>query len=149
LGVVKTRWPIKFSKEWWLWLANGAFLFGAITYVALFISGRSFSFTEFLVFVVLGSVVGDLLMAAAFEIAAPSSITLRPGEKSHSDDSLSDEALVMSGFENTINGHIEANGERWNARIASGNSAFLKPGDRVSIIDREGLCLLVEIKNDA
>ena len=142
------RWPDKYSKEWWLWLANGALFFAVFTVATLYVLGETFSIVELLIFGLLGSVVGDLLMAATIEIAAPTKVTVRLGERRHSNQSTNHNAVVISGFGNTCLGLVEVGGETWNAQISSGQPVSLRPGDRVSIVDRHGLCFMVESIKD-
>lgn len=136
--------PRRFTPEWWLWLASGGFTFGFLTYLVLFSLGV---FTNPLILIgvaLVGSVVGDLLMAASFEVIAPTKITLGPGERVRKDQAVKELATIESGFRNSAIGTVRVRGEFWSARNASGADVSLDAGDKVQVLDREGLVLLIQ-----
>lgn len=116
--------------------------------VAAFAAGlATFSLLALLVFerlrdpgwlavVLLINAVGDLIAAAAAQLMAPTRIRLRPGEAEIP------KAVVQGGFGEGREGHVLTSGERWRARLAPG-AATVRHGDRVVVLDREGLTLIV------
>lgn len=81
-------------------------------------------------------VVGDLLTALIMERAAPTKLTVGPGE------GLTTHAEVLEGFADCHSGLVIVRGERWRATCAS--TTNLTVGERVQVVDRHGLTLIVE-----
>lgn len=80
--------------------------------------------------------VGDLVTALAMQRYVRSGITFAPGENGK----LLGQAI--SGFEGNRSGRVLVRGERWQAE--TGNPDRVAPGDRVRVVSRTGLSLLVE-----
>ncbi len=80
-------------------------------------------------------VVGDIVSVLLLQWNAPTRITLEPGEASRRS------AEVVHGFGNSATGEVLVKGERWRARCEG--AASLAPGDRVDIVARAGLTLVV------
>lgn len=80
--------------------------------------------------------VGDLVTALAMQRYVRSRITFAPGEN----EELLGQAI--SGFEGKRSGRILIRGERWHAE--TGSPDRVTPGDRVRVVSRAGLTLLVE-----
>ena len=80
--------------------------------------------------------VGDLVTALAMQRYAPSRITFAVGEN--------EELLgrAISGFEGNGSGRVLIRGERWHAETR--NAERVAPGDRVRVVSRTGLTLIVE-----
>ena len=90
--------------------------------------------------------VGDVFVARGMERIAPTTVRVGPGERKHRDDFPADEGLAVADFDTGGLGRIVIRGEMWRAR-ARGD---LRPsrGDRLRVVDRDGLILIVE-KGDA
>jgi membrane-bound serine protease (ClpP class) len=81
-------------------------------------------------------VVGDVLTAIFMERTAPTKLTVGPGEQ------LVTQAEVLEGFADSRFGMVKVRGERWRAACASATN--LPVGERVRVVDRDGLTLIVE-----
>jgi len=93
-------------------------------------------FEPFAILIAVGIVlVGDIVSALVLQRYAPTRITLEPGE----DASVL--AEVISGFEDGRSGEISIKGERWRARLEE--SVAIQPGDRVVVVERTGLTMLI------
>lgn len=79
---------------------------------------------------------GDIATALIMERIAPTRVLLAPGEAGH------DSGTVVRGFGNQALGVIRIRGEFWRARSAVPEK--LGAGDRVQIVQRQGLVLDVE-----
>ena len=80
--------------------------------------------------------VGDLVTVLVMQRFAPSRITFAPGDN----ENLLGHAI--SGFDGDRKGQVRIRGEHWQAE--TGEPDRLAPGDRVRVISRTGLSLLVE-----
>jgi membrane protein implicated in regulation of membrane protease activity len=93
-------------------------------------------FEPYAILIAVGIVlVGDVLSALLLQRYAPSRITVEPGE------GASIYADVLSGFQDSRSGEIIIKGERWRARLEE--SAAILPGDRVEVVARVGLTMLI------
>jgi membrane-bound ClpP family serine protease len=79
---------------------------------------------------------GDIVSALVMERIAPTRVLLAPGEAGH------DSGTVVRGFGNEALGVIRIRGEFWRARSSAPEK--LGAGDRVQIVQRQGLVLEVE-----
>ncbi len=79
---------------------------------------------------------GDIVSALVMERIAPTRVLLAPGEAGH------DSGTVVRGFGNEALGVIRIRGEFWRARSLAPEK--LGAGDRVQIVQRQGLVLEVE-----
>jgi membrane-bound ClpP family serine protease len=79
---------------------------------------------------------GDIVTALVMERIAPTRVLLAPGETGH------DSGTVVRGFGSDASGVIRIRGEFWRARSAVPEK--LVPGDRVRVVQRQGLVLEVE-----
>ncbi|MFW2404164.1 MAG: NfeD family protein [Gammaproteobacteria bacterium] len=80
--------------------------------------------------------VGDLVSALAMQRFAPAAITFAPGEK---DEHL---GRVIGGFDGNGSGQVLIRGERWQAETTDPDR--VARGDRIRVVSRTGLSLLVE-----
>ena len=86
--------------------------------------------------------VGDVFVARGMERIAPTTVRVGPGERKHSDDLPADEGIAVADFDAGGLGRIVVRGEMWRARVRS----EVRPsrGDRLRVVDRDGLILIVE-----
>ena len=98
-------------------------------------------FTPTSLLIALGIIlVGDLATVLLMQRFAPTRITFAPGEA----EGLFGEAVAGFGMES--HGRIVIRGEQWTARLTG--SQRIGPGDRVRVVSRGGLTLLVESARD-
>ena len=81
-------------------------------------------------------VVGDLITVLLMQRFAPTRITFSAGEA----ESVLGEAVA--GFGAQSHGRVVVRGEQWTARL--NGPKRIEPGDRVRVVSRGGLTLLVE-----
>ena len=135
--------PQRYSPTWWLCMTTGVAWFGGLTAGALYWLGVFENPIVLVVAFLGGSIVGDIVLAIAFEAFAPSRVTLAPGEKRHRHDSLDEVATVVSGFDASSDGKVRIRGETWMARCRHDSALTLASGDRVRVLERDGLTLLI------
>lgn len=82
-------------------------------------------------------------MAFAFEAFAPTNVTIGPGERVRDGDALTELAEVVSGFQDSPVGTVRVRGELWSSQSHDGASLYLGEGDKVHVLARQGLSLLV------
>jgi membrane-bound ClpP family serine protease len=93
-------------------------------------------FEPYAILIAVGIVlVGDVVSALLLQRYAPTRITVEPGE------GTSIFADVLCGFQNSRSGEIIIKGERWRARLEE--AAAINPGDRVEVVARVGLTMLI------
>jgi membrane protein implicated in regulation of membrane protease activity len=142
LCVMNIQAPPKYSQRWWVLIACATAVFATVTAVSLDLIGFEFDI-YFILFVLLVSGVSDLFLATSMEAVSPTKITIGPGEKARHDSELNETAVVISGFEESAIGRVSVRGEAWNAKYGSGPPESLRPGTEVSILERDGLTLIV------
>lgn len=135
--------PQRFSPEWWVWLASGGIAFGMFSFAVLYMFGILSDPVPLLLIAIGVSVIGDLLMAAAFELIAPTKIVVGPGERIRRDQTILETATVVAGFDNSAQGSVRVRGEIWSARQFEGRELSLAKGAKLEVLDREGLTLVV------
>lgn len=140
--------PRRFSLQWWVWLGCGALLFGLLSVPVLLSLGLESS-ALLLAGAIGGSIVGDILMALAFEAAAPTRVTVGPGEKQRDDSTIDEAGRVVSGFQTGPQGRVRIRGEIWAARRVGEDPGPLACGAPVRILGREGLTLIVTPLGDS
>lgn len=140
--------PSRFSRGWWLAIAATTLAIGVAALLVL-VSGAGLSLEELVVFWLVATFVGDLLTALAMEAAAPTRLTLAPGERRLDSDRALEVATVISGFGASGIGRVRIRGETWRARPAHDDRRALEAGARVRILEREGLTLVVDTADPA
>jgi membrane protein implicated in regulation of membrane protease activity len=138
------RWqiPKRFSQDWWLCLAVSTLVIAVL--VGLFLHNREqFSPGSLALWIVGASALGDILLALYFEARAPSTVVIGPGDRKDNDSTLIEEATVVSGFAGDRSGKVTVRGEIWTAAYAFEETACIRSGDRVRIVGRAGLTLMV------
>lgn len=132
----------RYSFTWWLVILPTSVTVGGSTILLASV------FTEWSLLVILAVAVvatslADLGIAALMEAVAPTRVTIGPGEKYLVSDPTSESGTVVSGFDSGPHGQVLIRGETWRAIRAPGESGPLGPGMSVTVVDREGLTLIV------
>lgn len=86
--------------------------------------------------------VGDIALALIMQAVSPTRVTLGPGDRRHNAELPRELGIVATNFRDRC-GLVSIRGETWQARQASGCSERLEAGGAVSIVEREGLTLIV------
>jgi membrane protein implicated in regulation of membrane protease activity len=125
----------RYSLPWWLVMAGMTGSLGTASAFTLWWFDLLLNWQAVLLalFVIIA---GDILASIGLAMVAPTRVNLHPGERQQPIGE------VLSGFAGQRRGHIKVNGERWQARL-SGEGADASPGERVRVIGRDGLVLLV------
>lgn len=144
---MKWQAPRRFSREWWLWVTSFGLSVAALVVLILVILGRTVS-VDVLLWIGIAVVASELLLAVTLELAAPTRITVGPGERFRHDDDVESFARVENDFNEFGQGKVRIGGELWSARRVSGGSRPLRRGDTVAVVDREGLVLVVDSREN-
>lgn len=132
----------RYSLTWWLVILPTSVTVGGSTILLTTL------FTDWGVFAriavaALATGAADLAIAALMEAVAPTRISIGPGEKHLVSDTAAEKAVIVSGFDSAPHGQVSIRGEIWRAVRAPGESGPLEAGMAVSVVDREGLTLIV------
>jgi membrane-bound ClpP family serine protease len=136
--------PRRYSAEWWTALSTIAVVCAAATAWSLYLLEVVSEPLWVLVAAVVAAAIGDIAAALGMEAIAPTRIAVGPNERAAYDSEIKETAVVVSGFELSREGKVFARGETWAARVATGQALPLARGARVTIVDRDGLTLLVQ-----
>lgn len=133
---------LRFSQQWWLSIATASLFFAAAAlFVAHVVAGREGA--SLFLWVMAAVLIGDLLLALLFEAIAPTRVVIGPGDRSGRNDLLHEPAVAVDGFEASPLGRVRIRGELWLARHVSVEVVGPRKGERVRVVAREGLILLV------
>ena len=91
--------------------------------------------------------VGDIALAIIMQAISPTHVKLGPGERWHDEESPRDRGTVRTRFENG-KGKVSIRGEIWHARLEDRSAESLDVGQRVRVVEREGLTLVVAAAED-
>ena len=86
--------------------------------------------------------VGDIALALLMQAISPTHVTLGPGERWHKAEVPLELGTVVHRFDDR-HGKVSIRGETWRARQTNGCAERLHPGNRVRIVERDGLTLIV------
>ncbi|WP_405239977.1 NfeD family protein [Lentisalinibacter orientalis] len=132
----------RYSLMWWLVILPTSVTVGGTSILLASL------LTDWGVFTVLAvaavaTALADLAIAAWMESIAPTRVHIGPGEKHLVSDRPAEKAVVVDGFESEPHGHVSIRGETWRAVRAPDDTGALAAGMTVSVVDREGLTLIV------
>ena len=85
---------------------------------------------------------GDVVLALIMQAVSPTHVKLGPGERWHVAELPTETGTVIADFRDR-QGRVSIRGESWVARQTSGCDGVLAAGDLVSVVDRDGLTLIV------
>ncbi len=133
----------RFSKEWWFCaiLILSVCVFAFLFY-RLYLGGEN-KLTAML-FLLLLVIVFEPFWALGFELIAPNKVIIGPGERRTNECEVSEVGKVLSGFGDLRAGRVRVFGEDWSAIQNSGDTSQVVVGDKVSIVDRDGITLIVK-----
>lgn len=132
----------RYSLAWWLVILPTSITVGGTSILLMSIVTDWSLFTRVAV-AVLATSLADLAIAAWMESVAPTRVHIGPGERHLVSDSPAEKATVVSGFDSLPHGQVSIRGETWRAIRAPGDTGDLTIGMSVSVVDRQGLTLVV------
>lgn len=138
------RIPTRFSRAWWYWLAAAAMIGGAAA-CFIYFSTVAFPSLGWLSVFLVGSFVGDVVLAIGMEAVAPSRVVIGPGDRVFDSSPVNIRAEVVSAFSASGSGRVIIRGEVWNARFAGEIRSAVLAGEEVLVKGRDGLTLLVDL----
>lgn len=132
----------RFSRPWWITLAFSSVTVATVGYLAL---GQLTDWPPaWRILAVLGlTTIVDFTTAKWMESIAPTRIDVGPGEKALITDASAETGRVVSGFDATRHGIVLVRGELWKAKQIDNDPDPLGSGNRVRILERSGLTLVV------
>jgi membrane protein implicated in regulation of membrane protease activity len=136
-----------FSRAWWLTMSAATLIFAAATLLILTSSG-SFEWGQLLLYLILITLVGDVITAVSMEAVVPTRIAIGPGDRKLDRDLPQErgELIAMADEEGLC--RVRIHGETWRARLTAAREPSPAIGSRVRVIDRKGLTLLVTPAED-
>ena len=137
----------RYSKYWWAAVLLSTAVTGGGTFLLLVLLTDLPIETALKISVAL-VVVGDIALAIIMQAISPTHVKLGPGERWHTDELPRDRGIVKTRFENG-KGKVAIRGEIWDARLEGGAASQLDIGERVRVIEREGLTLIVAAADEA
>lgn len=132
----------RYSPMWWLVILPTSVTVGG-TSILLASLLTDWGVFTILAVAAIATALADLAIAAWMESIAPTRIHIGPGEKRLVSDLPSEKAVVVGGFDSEPHGYVSIRGETWRAIRAPGDTGPLATGMTVSVVDREGLTLIV------
>ena len=126
---------------WWIVMAACTVLFGVLGALFLeeFTNLHKLGFVGMLLAIML---VGDVFVARGMERIAPTQVHVGPGERKHRKDLPAEKGIAVADFDARGLGRVVIRGELWRAR-ATGDARPAR-GDRIRVVDRDGLILVVD-----
>lgn len=136
----------RYSKIWWAVVLLSSAVTGGGTFLLLILLTDLPVETALKISVAL-VLVGDIALAIIMQAISPTHVKLGPGERWHDDESPRDRGIVRTRFEDG-KGKVSIRGEIWQARLEDSSAEPLDVGERVRVIEREGLTLVVAAAED-
>ncbi|MEO0996621.1 MAG: NfeD family protein [Pseudomonadota bacterium] len=132
----------RYSRIWWLSILLSSTVTGGSAFVLLSLL-TSLPLGKVLIASVLLALTGDLVLALVMETVAPTHVKLGPGERQLDSELPSEPAYALVDFDDTGRGTVSARGETWQAQRPNDSSHRIAAGDRVQVVCREALTLIV------
>ncbi len=131
----------RYSTVWWAAILLSSAVTGGGTFILLLLFSDVSVATALKISLAL-VIVGDVTLAIFMQAISPTRIELGPGERWHIGEAPRDRGVVTTRFENG-KGKISIRGETWHARQEDTAAKPLDVGERVRVLEREGLTLVV------
>ena len=137
----------RYSAIWWSAILPTSVIVGGPTFLLTgYFSG--WDFLERVAVVVVLTLVVDLAIAAWMERVAPTRVSIGPGERVLNSEFAAEKAKVVDGFGSSAHGQVSIRGETWSAIRLPDDTGILSAGMVVSVVDRNGLSLIVTTTSD-
>ena len=136
----------RYSKYWWAVVLLSSAVTGGGTFLLLMLL-TDLEVTTALKISLALVLVGDIALAIIMQAISPTHVKLGPGERWHVGEAPRDRGVVKTPFEDG-RGKVAIRGETWHARQESDTAIPLEVGERVRVVEREGLTLVVAAADD-
>ncbi|MBT8091578.1 MAG: NfeD family protein [Gammaproteobacteria bacterium] len=136
----------RYSFTWWLVILPTSVTVGGTT-ILLASTFTDWGVVALVAVAAASTFLADLAIAASMEAVAPTKVNIGPGEKHLSSDLASEKATIMSGFDSISHGQVSVRGETWRAIRAPDDTGTLSAGMSVSVVDRDGLTLVISTRS--
>ncbi|MEM7501247.1 MAG: NfeD family protein [Pseudomonadota bacterium] len=135
------------SFLWWLAVIPTSVAVGVPTFFVLGLHTEWGAWERVFAAFVCTAVV-ELAIVAWIQRAAPTEVRVGPGERDTVNDAAVDEAVVLSGFDDSRHGRVAVRGETWRAVRDERDEGDITLGSVVNVVDRVGLSLVISAKRD-
>lgn len=136
----------RYSILWWSVILPTSVVVGIPTFFIV----RQFTdwgFFESAAVALVATLVADIVIAASMEAVAPTRVDIGPGEKVLDSEIPNETATIIGGFDASPHGQVSIRGETWSATRSPDEAGVLTAGTVVTIVDRDGLNLVVTAKS--
>ena len=137
----------RFSITWWLViLPTSLIAAGTTILIAALLS--DWNVYQLAAAGALTAFLADLAVAVSMEAIAPTKVNIGPGEKQLDSEIPAEKATVLCGFDTSPYGRVRVRGETWQATRPDDDMGVIAAGMVVSVVDRDGLTLVVTARHD-
>lgn len=137
----------RYSLLWWSVILPTSVVVGAPTFLLVrYLTG--WAAVESAVAALVATLLADLAIAASMEAIAPTRVHIGPGEKFRDSEMPIEKATVIAGFGASTQGQVSIRGETWSATQSPDDTGVLAAGMVVSVVDRNGLKLVIKTRAD-
>lgn len=137
----------RYSVLWWLAVIPTSVLVGVPMFLLLG-HRTDWGVWERVSVALVCTAIVELAVVAWIQRVAPTKVRVGPGERQTVDDAAVDEAVVLSGFGESLHGRVAVRGETWSAVRSADDTSYIGSGATVRIVDRVGLSLVVSARRD-
>lgn len=138
----------RYSRIWWLSILLSSAVTGGVSFVLLTLL-TALPVEKVVVASALLILIGDIVLALAMEAIAPTHVKVGPGDRRLDAELPSEPAFALTDFDESGRGQVSARGETWQARQSDDGYGRIIAGDRVQIVCREALTLIVRAGSDS
>ena len=135
----------RYSRIWWLSILLSSVVTGGGSFVLLTLF-TPLPIEKVLAISVLLILIGDIVLALSMEAIAPTHVKVGPGDRRLDAELPSEPAFALIDFDESGRGQVSARGETWQAQQSDETRGRIIAGDRVQIVCREALTLIVRPK---
>lgn len=137
----------RYSRIWWLSILLSSAVTGGGSFVLLTLL-TALPIEKTLLISALLMLAGDVVLALSMEAIAPTHVKVGPGDRRLDAELPSEPAVALTDFDKSGRGQVSARGETWQAQLLAGDGDRIAAGDRVQIVCRDALTLIVTSKTD-
>ena len=138
----------RYSRIWWLSILLSSAVTGGGSFVLLTLL-TALPFEKILAISVLLVLIGDVVLALSMEAIAPTHVKVGPGDRRLDAELPSEPAFALTDFDESGRGQVSARGETWQAQQSGDARDRIAAGDRVQIVCRDSLTLIVRSRAES